>query len=256
MTMPQRWAIFTVAACLGSGIALGATDADSRTEAALKSSYTFQHDLKGDSIRVTASKGVVTLNGTVSENYHKFLAEETAAGMPGVIQVDNRLSVRTDQPEPGSDAWITMKVKGALAFHRNVSALATEVTTDNGGVTLTGKADSDAERQLATEYAKDVEGVRSVRNQMTVAGQASGEPVTHRIGEKIDDASITAQVKASLLFHRSTSALATKVVTRDGVVTIRGEARNAAEKDLVGKLAQDVSGVRKVDNRMRIANPE
>jgi len=254
MTIHQRWAAFTVAACLGSGIALGATDNDSRTEAALKNSYTFQHYLKDDDITVKSAKGVVTLKGTVSEEYHKSLAAETASSMPGVIQVDNELSVRPDQPEARSDAWITLKVKGALALHRNVSALATEVTTDNGAVTLTGKAGSEAEKQLATEYAKDVEGVKSVRNQITVTGQA--EPAMNRIGDRIDDASITAQVKTSLLFHRSTHALATKVVTRDGVVTIRGRARTAAEKQLVGKLAQDVNGVRKVDNLMRIGNPE
>jgi osmotically-inducible protein OsmY len=252
MTLHRRWAIFTMVACLGSGITL-ATDADSQTVASVKNSFTFRHYLKDDDITVKASKGVVTLNGTVSQDYHKFLAEETASGTPGVIQVEDRLSVRADQPEAGSDAWITMKVKGALAFHRNVSALATEVTTDKGVVTLRGRADSEAEKQLATEYAKDVEGVKAVRNQMTVG---STEPATRRIAEKIDDASITAEVKTSLLFHRSTRALATKVDTRDGVVTIHGEARNPAEKDLVGKLAQDVSGVRKVDNRMRIVQSE
>jgi osmotically-inducible protein OsmY len=254
MTMHQRWAAFTVAACLGSGIALGATDNDSRTEAALKKSYAFQHYLKDDDITVKSSNGVVTLKGTVSEDYHKSLAAETASSMPGVTQVDNELSVRADQPEARSDAWITMKVKGALAFHRNVSALATEVTTDNGVVTLAGKAGSEAEKQLATEYAKDVDGVKSVRNQLIVTGHT--EPAMDRIGDKIDDASITAQVKTSLLFHRSTRALATKVATRDGVVTIRGRARNSAEKQLVGKLAEDVNGVRKVDNQMRVGNPE
>lgn len=252
MTMHQRWAIFTVAACLGSGIALGATDNDSRTEAALRNSYTFKHYLKDDDITVQAAKGVVTLKGTVSEDYHKSLAGETASSMPGVTQVDNELSVRAGQPEARSDAWITLKVKGALAFHRNVSALATEVTTDNGVVTLTGKAGTEAEKQLAAEYAKDVEGVKSVRNQITVTSHA--EPAMDRIADRIDDASITAEVKTSLLFHRSTRALATRVVTRDGVVTIRGEARNDAEKQLVGKLAEDVTGVKKVDNLMRIGH--
>ena len=50
------------------------------------------------------------------------------------------------------------------------------------------------------------------------------------MGEKIDDASITAQVKSSLLSHRSTSAIKTKVQTTDGVVTVSGIAKNEAEK--------------------------
>ena len=56
----------------------------------------------------------------------------------------------------------------------------------------------------------------------------------------------------TLLYHRSTSALNTKVKTKNGVVTLYGKARNAAEKDLATKLANDVNGVKSVKNRMTI----
>ena len=69
---------------------------------------------------------------------------------------------------------------------------------------------------------------------------------------KMDDASITAQVKMTLLYHRSTSAINTKVVTKRGVVTLRGKASNAAEKNLAAKFANDVNGVKVVKNRMTI----
>jgi osmotically-inducible protein OsmY len=95
-----------------------------------------------------------------------------------------------------------------------------------------------------------VEGVKDVNNEMIVSG-ASIKPKT-TIGEDIDDASITAQVKISLLYHRSTSAINTKVETNNGVVTLYGKAGNAAEKDLAGKFANDVSGVKSVNNRMTI----
>ena len=63
---------------------------------------------------------------------------------------------------------------------------------------------------------------------MTVTKTSKKTPQT--IGEKIDDASITAQVKMALLFHRSTSALHTTVSTKRGVVTVDGKAKNEAEK--------------------------
>jgi osmotically-inducible protein OsmY len=85
---------------------------------------------------------------------------------------------------------------------------------------------------------------------MTVLKAASKPPQT--TGEKIDDASITAQVKMALLFHRSTSALNTTVTTKRGVVTVKGKARNAAEKDLVTKLVNDVNGVKSVKNKMTV----
>jgi len=55
-----------------------------------------------------------------------------------------------------------------------------------------------------------------------------------------------------LLYHRSTSAVSTKVKTRNGAVTVSGNARNTAEKDLVTKLASDVNGVKTVKNRMTV----
>jgi len=143
-----------------------------------------------------------------------------------------------------------MKVKTALLFHRNVSASGTEVYLKEGNVTLKGEAANQAQKELTTEYVIDVEGVKSVENEMTVA--AKSEKPSQTIGETIDDASITAEVKGSLLAHHSTSVLNTKVTTLDGVVTLGGNAKNAAEKDLVTKLATDISGVKSVVNNMTI----
>jgi hyperosmotically inducible periplasmic protein len=72
-------------------------------------------------------------------------------------------------------------------------------------------------------------------------------------GEKLDDASISAQVKTALLTHRSTSSVKTKVETRGGHVTLTGIAGNAAEKSLVSKLVADIRGVTGVNNEMTIS---
>jgi osmotically-inducible protein OsmY len=68
----------------------------------------------------------------------------------------------------------------------------------------------------------------------------------------VDDASITAQLKTTLLFHRSTHTMATKVTTRNGVVTLHGEALNVAEKNHVTRIAEDIKGVREVNNLMTL----
>ena len=39
----------------------------------------------------------------------------------------------------------------------------------DGIVSLRGEASSQAQRELTTEYAKDVEGVKEVKNEMTIA---------------------------------------------------------------------------------------
>jgi osmotically-inducible protein OsmY len=135
-------------------------------------------------------------------------------------------------------------------FHRNVSGLKTEVDVKDKVVTLRGQASSEAQKELTTEYARDVEGVSSVKNDMAV--KKTGKTTVEKVGEYMDDASITAQVKLALLFHRSTSVVKTKVNTKEGVVTVRGVAKNVAEKDLVGKLAMDINGVKEIKNEITI----
>ena len=242
--------VLTVALLLASAPAHASSKMDNRIEASARKSYVFQNYLKGDDIKIQSKDGVVTLSGSVLEESHKSLARDTVAELPGVKKVDNQLEVKGDSPAVNSDTWLGMKVKTTLLFHRNVNAIATEVSVKDAVVTLRGDAASIAQKDLTTEYAKDVEGVKDVRNEMTVSGVSTKKHET--AGEKIDDASITAQVKITLLSHRSTSAINTKVKTKNGVVTVSGNAKNAAEKDLVTKLAGDVHGVKNVKNRMTV----
>ena len=226
-----------------------AENMDSRIEASARQSYVFKTYLQNDDIKIESKEGAVTLTGMVSENFHKSLAQETVAGLPGVKSVDNRLEVKGAFPTANSDAWLREKVRVTLLFHRSVSAGTTEVDVKDGIVTLRGEAASQAQKELTTEYAKDVEGVKEVNNEMSVAKTPKKE---RTVGEKIDDASITAQVKMTLLSHHSTSAINTKVETKRGKVTLYGKARNAAEMNLATKLASDVNGVTAVKNRMVI----
>jgi hyperosmotically inducible periplasmic protein len=243
--------IVTAAVVLGATGFLMASQTSDRIESSAKKSYVFKTYLKGDDIKVHAQNdSVVSLTGTVSEWSHRSLAQETVEGLPGVVRVDNKLEIKAGQPAENSDAWIGMKVNVVLMFHRNVNVLKTDVDVKDGIVTLRGHALTEAQKDLTTEYAKDVEGVKSVKNDMVVA--KAGKSTVEKVDEYFDDASITAQVKLALLFHRSTSVVKTKVETKDGIVTVSGAAKNGAEKDLVGKLVNDIKGVKTVRNDMTI----
>jgi len=236
-------------ALLAPSVPVHASNMDSRIELAAKQSYVFKTYLQGDDIKIQSSGGVVTLTGIVSENSHKSLAQETVANLPGVESVDNRLEVKGAPPTANSDAWLRDKVNVTLLFHRSFSADTPEVTVKNGIVTLRGDAGSPTQKELMTEYTRDVEGVKDVNNEMTVTKPPEKK---RTVGETIDDASITAQVKMTLLYHRSTSVLNTTVTTKYGVVTLGGKASNAAEVSLATKFANDVNGVKSVDNRMTV----
>jgi hyperosmotically inducible periplasmic protein len=242
--------VTAVAALVGSSTPVRATETDDRIESAFTKSFVYKTYLKDEHIKISSKDGVVTLSGDVHNETHKPMAQDTAEALPGVTSVDNRIAVVGDQPAESSDTWIGVKVKSALLYRRNVSGTKTEVDVKDGLVTLKGEAVNQAQKELTTEYAKDIVGVKGVKNEMTVATTAPKPDQT--VGEKIDDASITAQVKGSLLSHRSTSMLSTKVSTSDGVVTLGGMANNAAEKDLVTRLVTDINGVKSVVNNMTI----
>ncbi|NVN91353.1 MAG: BON domain-containing protein [Desulfuromonadales bacterium] len=241
--------MLAAAALLAFSAPVIAANMDSRIATSAKDSYVFKTYLQGDDIKIQSRDGAVTLTGVVLEESHKSLAQETVTSLPGVKSVDNRLEVKGDIPSKNSDAWLTTKVKTTLLYHRSVSGASTKVDVKNGIVTLRGEAASQAQKDLTAEYAKDIEGVNGVNNEMTVTKTIKNKRTT---GEKIDDASITAQVKMTLLYHRSTSALNTKVETKHGVVTLHGKAKNASEADLATKFTNDVHGVKSVTNRMTI----
>ena len=223
------------------------SETDRKIEDAAEASYNYKTVLDGH-VKVKADNGIVTLTGTVLDKDDKALAADTVENLPGVKVVNNEIVVKPGYPEK-SDAWMAFKIRSRLLVKANVSASSTTVAVQDGVVTLTGTADTTAQKTLTEVYAKDIDGVKSVNNDIVVKGvPAEGQ----RIGEKIDDASITTQVKYALLSHKATSAVKTKVTTIDGVVIVTGEAASDAEFSLVTKLAQDVRGVVSVNNNMTV----
>jgi len=255
---------------------------DNDAEKAIKASYTYRNTLDNN-VKVDVDNGVATLTGKVRTDEESRIAEDTAAASSGVNQVVNKLTVSNNMKE-GSDEWTALKIRSRLLVKANVSFASTKVDVRNGTVYLTGTADSVAQKALTEEYVKDIDGVRNVKNDIQVVEKMDKDNSSHMaandnnkdrrdntnmdrrdntnmdrhdnytIGDKIDDSSITAQVKYELFSHRATSALKTKVNTTEGRVVISGDAANDAEKDLVTKFAKSVRGVDSVDNNMTVRN--
>jgi osmotically-inducible protein OsmY len=236
-----------LAAAAGPALLFASSATDSQIEDAAKASYNYRTVLEGH-VKVSVKDGVVTLRGAVQDPDQKTLAEDTVSNLPGVVTVVDKIKVESE-PAEHSDSWIALKIRTQLLIHANVSATETKVDVADGVVTLTGTVDNAAQKDLTEAYVKDVEGVKSVNNELVVKSPAENE---HTVSETIDDASITSQVKFALLSHHSTSALKTKVTTKNGIVMITGEADSDAEKDLVSKLAGGVRGVQSVENDMTV----
>jgi osmotically-inducible protein OsmY len=127
--------------------------------------------------------GVVHLTGAVKDDIDRDLAGEVARGIDGVVSVDNDLTIDTDRANAvaeqhaaehrdfGSwvdDATTTARVKSRLLANTNTQGLKIDVDTKDDVVTLSGRVESDQEKSLAGEIARNTGDVESVRNNLVV----------------------------------------------------------------------------------------
>jgi hyperosmotically inducible periplasmic protein len=68
------------------------------------------------------------------------------------------------------------------------------------------------------------------------------------------DRSITQKIRQSVIDEGelSTNAKNVKIITTNGVVTLRGVVNNDSEKNELGRKARSISGVRNVDNQLEV----
>jgi hyperosmotically inducible protein len=74
------------------------------------------------------------------------------------------------------------------------------------------------------------------------------------VGEAVDDTTITAKVKSSLLADSVVSGSVIDVDTTNGAVSLNGIVRSEQERQRAIQLAQNTQGVRVVDARNLMVN--
>ncbi len=111
--------------------------------------------------------------------------------------------------------------------------------------TGTARADHDNATYLATGSALD--------NTQLNARDKSGKTLTpEEQKETKKDIRITAQIRKAVVKNKSLSLDAhnAKIITRNGVVTLRGPVGSAAESTKLQKIAAQTRGVTQVDNQL------
>jgi len=150
-----------------------------------------------------------------------------------------------------TDAGITTKVKSKLVADDEVKAYQIDVDTKDKIVTLKGQVDTPTAKSRAVEIARTTDGVRDVVDSITMRSVAAvPEPDAARA--TFSDAQLTAAVKAKLAAEPGVSALRIDVDTRDGVVTLKGRVKTAAEKDQALLIARETNGVRSVEDMLTV----
>ena len=89
---------------------------------------------------------------------------------------------------------------------------------------------------------------------LIVGGFAVGSAAfaAETVGEKFDDATLVAKIKADLLKSKAVDGLNVNVDAKNGVVTLSGHAGSDAERSKAEDIAKHTSGVKNVDNKLVI----
>lgn len=124
--------------------------------------------VKGSQVKVETIAGVVHLRGKVDSAEAKAAATSVAQGIEGVKSVKNDLQVVSPVARKAVDAKdsdIAKAVESRLSRESGLKKI--DVRADAGIVTLTGEVPTIAASAKASEMARGVNGVRSVKNQLT-----------------------------------------------------------------------------------------
>jgi hyperosmotically inducible protein len=231
--------------------------AEARLEGQIGTAILLNRHLNPFEIDVDVEGDTAILTGVVDESIDRELAERVAKNAKGIARVDNRITIDAettgrvradgdrDFGEVLEDASITASVKSRLLWNDVTDGLDIEVDTVDHRVTLTGDATTQAEKDMATRLAMRTDGVRGVDNKIVV--KPSTAPKPENADERVSDTWITTKVKSSLLMSTNVDGLDLSVETKDGVVTLTGQASSTAERDLAVEIAKDIKGVKNVN---------
>ena len=115
-------------------------------------------------------------------------------------------------------------------------------------------ADRPADSKTTTPAAQGQATPGADNTKMNVRDKSGATQTPQKQTNRTADRKLLAAVRRAVMRDKSlsTSAHNVKIVTKDGVVTLRGPVKSAEEKSKVEKLAQQVAGVASVENQLDV----
>ena len=190
-------------------------------------------------IGVAARSGAVTLTGHVSSYSEKHAAVKAAERVHGVKAVADELEVKLPGDSVRDDSDIAASIAHTLRWHSQVPDTV-EAEVRNGVVTLRGDVEWSYQRAAVERAVRDVIGVRSVVNLISVKPRVKPSDVKERIADSIKR---SAELDAESI----------SVLTHNGTVRLAGRVHSLWEKRAAEEAARAAPGVAKVENELVVA---
>jgi osmotically-inducible protein OsmY len=191
-------------------------------------------------IAVKVTGGVVTLTGFVRSYMERFEAERATKRVKGVEGVANDIEVRLTSDSRLTDPELARNAVHALRAELPISHDRIKAVVREGHITLEGSLEWGYQRDWAERAVRQLKGVSSVDNRITVTPRVAPSDVK----KKIQDAFVrSAQLDANRI----------SVETKDGEVILRGQVRSWAEREEAQETAWAAPGVMQVRNEISVS---
>lgn len=158
--------------------------------------------------------------------------------------------------ETSKDAWIDGKAETVLLMNANLNSFRIDTDVKNGVVVLSGEVENEVDKALAEELVVSLEGVKEVRNNLSVtqgdAQQQGSDKERNKFLATLRDAKIATVVKTRLLLESEVSGTGINVDVENGKVILKGKVKTDAEKDLAVQIARNTNDTRDVEDQLQV----
>jgi hyperosmotically inducible periplasmic protein len=179
-----------------------------------------------------------------------------------------------------ADSWLTTKIQAQYFADDDIKARHINVSTRDGVVTLTGFVDNQPQRDLALQIARTTDGVRQVKDGLSLTRQpqeqqpvattgtaapepgkspstpapsATPAPAASTTSVAPSDLLTTARVQSKFFVDDRLKGRRIDVDTREGVVTLSGQVADENERAQTLLLARTTEGVARVEDHLTVA---
>ncbi len=207
---------------------------DEQITGAIERSLTVRVGGDTSMIQVKTQDGIVTLSGIADDLMARERVVDIAQTIQGVRSVvDNLHLAGLDRPDPE----ILKALKKAVQQDLVLEGYSIQADVKDGIAVLQGRVETHQEKELASDVAKAIQGVRAVNNDLEV------EQKWQR-----SDSEIQAEIERRLQSNVWIFEEGITVRVREGTVFLDGTVASEAERKRVLAVTQ-TKGVREVDDR-------
>jgi hyperosmotically inducible periplasmic protein len=201
-------------------------------------------------IDVNTKQGQVNLTGQVPSEEVKAMAGVIAQDTSGVKDIHNNLVVDPGaRPNPEAsrltervaDLEIKSIIEDTLRKNPELKDRPIELVVRERKVSLSGVVETESQKNLAQQIAWGVQGVVAVTDNLSVTTPNAAP-----------EDKLAKRVEFELYSTKAFSLNTLQIHSLDGTVTLAGSVSTRAEKLLAERIAQSVSGVRKVINNLSV----